>query len=292
MTPWASTLGAWYERLHAPPPPATPRRIAIALSLGSSIRTSVAIALERCGHKCVELGDAPELIIATWWKDTMGNLGLPKGVPVVHWWAGSDTHHTTAHSTERRYNWVVSPWLARVLKQRVGVTARVLAHAPALTPRLLPQSPTRRVLVYCPHRNQGHLKYCWDEIVEVARLCPSVEFAVLLKHGGAPLPNISILPRVDYKKMPAVYARARLLLRLTPSDGLSLSVMEALGFGRHAIWNWWAPGSTHVSNIMEAAEAVQRLIDEPPYAGGVVSALEHRAQADHAMSAAIDEVLS
>ena len=294
--------GPWYEPLYATKA-ATPRRVALALGglrasglPGSPIWNCVAGALERCGHERVEAQDAPDLIIATWWKDTMGDLDLPRGVPVVHLWVGSDTHHTTAHSSDRRYNWVVSPWLARLLESRsvhlAPVTARVVPLAPAFEPRLLPRSKERRVLVYCPQRNKGPIKYCWEETVEVARACPDVQFMVLLKGGGSPLPNMRLVPRVRHENMPALYADTRLLLRLTPSDGTSMSVMEALGFGRHAIWNWWAPGATHASSIKEATEAIQRLIDAPPYAGGVASALELRAQVDHSMSAAVDEVFS
>ena len=98
--------------------------------------------------------------------------------------------------------------------------------------------------------------------------------------------------RVKQSDMPGIYAGARVLLRLTPSDGTSQSVMEALGFGRHAVWNWWAPGVTHVSSIKEALEAIRRLANAAPYAGGVASALEFRAQADYSMCTAIEDAIS
>lgn len=283
--------GPWYQALYASGSTTAPRRIAMALgSLLSPIAESIAGALKRCGHECVALGDQPELVIANWWKDQMGALALPPDVPVVHWWVGSDTHRSTAHATGPRYNWVVTPWLARVLKRRVGVTARIVPLAPALEPQLLPQSPTRRVLAYVP--TGAERGYRWEQIVEIARRCPSFEFSILRRGDAPPLENMVHLPSIKYENMPAVYANARILLRLTPSDGSSLSVMEALGFGRHAVWNWWAPGGTHVSTTSEAIEAIRRLIDAPPYAGGVASAREHRAQADHELSAAVDEVFS
>jgi hypothetical protein len=289
MAPWASPLGGWYDGLHAPAVPAKSRRIAIVLTLGASIQRSVASTVTRCGHECVDMNDEPDLIIATWWQDRMNTLALPKGVPVAHLWVGGDAHHTTAHSLDVRYNWVVSPWLGRLLKRRLGLTARVIPIAPSLEPRLLRRSPTPSVLVYCPARREQ--KYCWDEMVEIARRCPTLEFRVLSKGGRPEAENMVHLPRIEYEDMPSVYAGVRLLLRLTPSDGLSLSVMEALGFGRHVVWNWWAPGATHVSSMKEAIEAVRRLVNAAAYAGGVASALEHRAQVDHAMNAAIDEAL-
>jgi hypothetical protein len=219
----------------------------------------------------------------------MGKLGLPGGVPVVHRWIGSDTHHTTAHSRLRRYNWVPSPWLGRWLEQRLGVKALVVPLTPELEPEVLPRSADRRVLIYCPQRREH--KYGWSESVEIARCYPDVEFAVLQKGGEPELPNMVHLPPIAHEDMPRVYASARLLLRLTPSDGTSLGVQEALGFGRHAIWNWWLPGVTHVSTLDEAVEAVERLIDAPVYVGGAASAREFRAQADRALSAAIEEVL-
>ena len=268
------------------------RRIAVVLLGAKGIaRQGVAAAVQRCGHKHVGANDAPDLIIANWWKWDMGALtGFPSGVPVVHAWVGSDVHHTTAHSKEERFNWVASPWLARLLRQRLGITAHMIPHTPALEPRLLERSPTRRVLTYCPERREH--KYCWDGIVEIASRCPGLEFHVLLKGGHPPVKNMVHLPRVKHGDMPAIYAGTRVLLRLTPSDGISQSVMEALGFGRHAVWNWWAPGVTHVSSIGEAIEAIRRLVDAAPYAGGVASALEFRAQADYSMCAAIENALS
>jgi hypothetical protein len=238
----------------------------------------------------VDKDDEPDMIIANWWKDKMAKLDLPDGVPVVHWWTGSDTHRSTAHSYEERYNWVVAPWLARLLKRRVGIDTRVVPCASSLRPRLLPQSPTRRVLVYCP--TKAERVYGWKQVVEVARACPEFEFAVLLHDGEPAADNMTYLPRVEHQDMPGVYESSRLLLRLTPSDGSSSSVVEALGFGRHAIWNWWLPGATHVGSASEAIEAIHRLIDAPPYAGGVASATEHRAQADFALSRAIEGTFS
>lgn len=291
MAPWAGKLGEWYTKLYATRGP-TPRRIAVRLggSPGGAIEHSIVTSLKRCGHEVVDAKDKPDLIMANWWKDAMGKLALPTAVPIVHWWIGSDTHHTTPHSRDARYNWCVSPWLARLLKQRVGVSARVIPIVPAFDPCLLRRSDTRNVLVYCPARREH--KYCWDEMLEIARRCPSLEFRVLGKGGAPELDNMVHLPKIDYVDMPSVYADTRLLLRLAPSDGMSLSVLEALGFGRHVVWNWWAPGATHVSNMKEALEAIRRLIAAAPYAGGVASALEVRAQADHSMCAAIEEAIS
>ena len=155
--PWGNHHRAWYGELHAPPPARAPRRVAMAFCMGPSIYASVGAAVKRCGHECVDVQDAPDLIVANWWKRDMGVFdSFPPGVPVVHWWVGSDTHHTTAHSRDVRRNWVVSPWLARLLK-RAGVTARVIPIVPALDPCLLPRSPKRRVLVYCPHCREHKL---------------------------------------------------------------------------------------------------------------------------------------
>ena len=287
--------GPWYQSekmLRATRRRGPQRRIAVVLGGAKGIaRRGVAAAVQRCGHKHVGANDAPDLIIANWWVANMSVLNsFPSGVPVVHAWVGSDVHHTKAHSTEERYNWVASPWLARLLRQRLDITAHMIPHTPALQPRLLKRSPTRRVLTYCP-RLKAH-KYCWDDIVEIARKCPGLEFHILLQQGRPPVKNMVYLPRVKQADMPDIYAGARVFLRLTPSDGISQSVMEALGFGRHAVWNWWAPGVTHVSDLKEAVEAIRRLVDAPAYAGGVASAMEFRAQADFSMCAAIEDALS
>ena len=187
----AMLAGPWYHDLYETRTAGTPRRVAIAMDAGllSPIRDSIAASLGRCGHECVGMEDEPELIIANWWKDRMAALNLLPGVPVVHWWVGSDTHRSTVHAADRDHNWVVTPWLARVIKRRVGVMARVIPLAPSLEPRLLPRSEFRKVLVYCPSER----KYGWKHVVEVARACPDIEFLVLLKDGSPELGNMTCL---------------------------------------------------------------------------------------------------
>jgi hypothetical protein len=233
------------------------------------------------------------LVIANWWKGRVSALDVPDGVPVVRWWVGSDVEYVQTgsvkpHSLDARHNWVVAPWLARRLQQK-GVGTRTIPLLTRLEPRMLPPSPYRRVLVYCPHPRE-HI-YRWDDLVEVARRCPDITFVVLRKGGDPPLDNMEHPPRLDQSEMPDMYASARVLLRLTRTDGSSQCVQEALGFGRHAIWNWWMPGATHVTDVPEAVKAVKALVDFAPYRGGVDSALEMRAQADHAMETAIQEAI-
>ena len=59
----------------------------------------------------------------------------------------------------------------------------------------------------------------------------------------------------------SIFEQVTVLIRLTPRDGLSLMVLEALSFGRYVMWSKPFPYSIEVTSQQDLIEGLQRLLD-------------------------------
>ena len=228
----------------------------VAPALAESTRECVRAALQRAGHDAVASPVEADLCLATWFGS---RPPLPASTPLVRWWVGSDvlaalSEGTATHSRDERHNWVSHEPLGAELSS-LGIGSRVLPILPAWEPEALPVASEPVVLLYCPDGREE--LYGWDRLVEVASRCPEVRFRVFRRKGPSPLGSIECVPGwTPHEQMRREYTNARAVLRLTSHDGMSLSVLEALGFGRHVIWTYPQPGCWHVESVDAAVEAV------------------------------------
>jgi glycosyltransferase involved in cell wall biosynthesis len=58
-----------------------------------------------------------------------------------------------------------------------------------------------------------------------------------------------------------IYERATVLIRLTPHDGLSLMVLEALSFGRYVMWSKPFPYAFHIRSQSDLRAGLRSLIE-------------------------------
>jgi glycosyltransferase involved in cell wall biosynthesis len=58
-----------------------------------------------------------------------------------------------------------------------------------------------------------------------------------------------------------IFEQVTVLIRLTPRDGLSLMVLEALSFGRHVMWSKPFPYSTHIRSRKDIVEGLRSLLE-------------------------------
>ncbi len=153
-------------------------------------------------------------------------------------------------------HWADAPWLVDELRE-VGITA---VEHPLPIPIAIgvpePAPSHFKVLVYLPPGD--HPAHDIEGTLGVVRSLPDVSFVAV--GGRADLPPLTNLDRRGYvEEMAQIYRECTAVLRLTRHDGLSHSIVEALSFGRHAIWTQRLPGVHQVHDAVEAAEALREL---------------------------------
>ncbi|HET7736984.1 MAG TPA: hypothetical protein VFK32_00265 [Tepidiformaceae bacterium] len=187
--------------------------------------------------------------------------------PIVLHWVGSDVEvalqvYRTGHASngllDRAVHWADAPWLVDELAELGVIAKELLLPVPAAVGSPLPLPDDFRVLLYLPREFQS--AYRVEATMEVVRQLPGIRFMVA---GGfrpeRAIPNLEVLGFVH--DMPAVYARSTAFLRLTHHDGMSHSVIEALSFGRHVLWNYPFRGVTRVESAPEAIAALSDIAD-------------------------------
>jgi len=130
-----------------------------------------------------------------------------------------------------------------------------------------PLPAQRDILYYCPSGSANEKIYRLDWIVEYAKNHPEEKISVIGSPAhpanySIPLPNVEIIPFVDPAGMPLIYARHRMLIRMTTEDGLPRMVHEALLAGLKVIFN--EQEVTEVPREREPAEfaaAIARVLD-------------------------------
>ena len=114
------------------------------------------------------------------------------------------------------------------------------------------------VLVYVPSIERSEL-YGLDMILEVARQMPQVRFELVgLRDGPLPNPPPNIRFHRRIPDLAEFYQQASVVWRANRHDGLSWTVLEALGHGRHVLWTYPFPGCIQATSASEAAAHILR----------------------------------
>jgi hypothetical protein len=186
---------------------------------------------------------------------------------VMHWVGSDSLQAKSAVSLGKRDPWVLnsihhwadSTWILDEVRN-LGVGC---AYVPLPSPRIpdkleaLPAEFT--VLVYVPSVKCAEL-YGLDLIQEAAKALPDVRFELvglrdgpLKSHPG----NIRVHPRIP--DLTDFYRKSTIVWRPTRHDGLSWTVCEALGHGRHVLWSYPFPGCTLVRSASAAVSEIRKL---------------------------------
>jgi hypothetical protein len=163
--------------------------------------------------------------------------------PRVMHWVGSDI---TRLNEQRRLRAALSSsnilhlaevsWTAREL-QSAGLFPRIAALPPRrYTDAPVPLPETFTILLYVPSvRSDFYGRQAFQRLMYRLRDKP-IRYVVV---GGGQLaapPGVEMENLGWRHDLSEAYKRSSLLIRFTDRDGLSLMVLEALGFGRHVLW--------------------------------------------------------
>ncbi len=164
--------------------------------------------------------------------------------PIVQEFMGSDVttaiadvRHGRVNAKLRRLSTFIcnAPWLQDELSNHGIVSTVIPDYVGGVGESALPLPAVFSVLSYVPDNKEDH--YGMDMIVEAARALPQIPFRVVgLKQSRWSIPNNMIcLGMVDERALEREMQSATVYLRLTRHDGLSQTVVQALGMGRWVI---------------------------------------------------------
>lgn len=115
------------------------------------------------------------------------------------------------------------------------------------------------VLTYIPNAKHASF-YGWDQITEVARALPQIEFTIVGLKQGEILegpPNVKINGWVN--DLTPLFEQTTVLYRPVQHDGLSFMVLEALAQGRHVLYSCPFSACAHVTDAATAKRELERL---------------------------------
>ncbi len=203
---------------------------------------------------------------------------------IVHW-VGSDIEHA------RNADWVRRQMQSRRVKhltevawtadelRALGLESEIVPlplrqHSTGVTP--LPERFT--VLLYIPKaRPEFYGRSEYEAVLQEFAGEPLRVFVV----GGAELrapESIEVVNLGWRGDLHEVYQQSTVLVRLTPRDGLSLMVLEALSFGRFVMWSKPFPYATQIGGRRDMIDGLRTLL------------ARHRAGTLHAQYAAAEMV--
>lgn len=191
-------------------------------------------------------------------------LGVRK---LVMLWSGSDALWAKKDAAAGKMNpwvaakthWAVSPWIAQeVLSLGLNCEHVQVSFVPVVKD-ICPMPGKFSVLSYVPSADKADL-YGWDQIVEAAKALPSVNFKVvgLRERGTLSAPsNVKIEGWTDNLAMHI--REASVIFRPVQHDGLSFMVLESMAQGRHVLYSYPLPGTTHAKDAETAIRELRRL---------------------------------
>ena len=184
-----------------------------------------------------------------------------RGKRIIHW-IGSDIWqmqqldlfnrkiHLDFFEKHIDYHLCESDFTKKELKE-LGIDAKVVPIPPRWLYKPMPMPEKFTVAVYQPQNNKGF--YLPDLMKEVTELCPEIEFKFF--GDDSKMGRQKNVEHVGYvHDMDKLIERCSAVMRFPIHDGLSLSVLEFLTAGRHAITN------VPIKHAMEVKLANPKLI--------------------------------
>jgi hypothetical protein len=185
---------------------------------------------------------------------------------VIHW-VGSDIELLKNSPTLRKR--LRSPaikhlaevsWSAQEL-QRLGLTSEIvplpLRHHGGGGVKPLPGRFT--ILLYLPKARAEFYgkRECESLLEEFATEAPRV---LIVGGGHLRVPSTVEVANLGWRdNLRHIYEQTTVLIRLTPHDGLSLMVLEALSFGRYVMWSKPFPYALHVRSRPDLVKGLRSL---------------------------------
>jgi len=120
-------------------------------------------------------------------------------------------------------------------------------------------------LIYMPTGCENY--YGFEEISRVFPQFPNLKFYIVAnndKEKFSAYPNVEVLGRLTLKEMEDIYNKISFIIRIHISDGLSMSVLEAMAKGKKIIWNCEYPFAYPGKTTEEICVGVKDILKTKP----------------------------
>jgi len=189
---------------------------------------------------------------------------------LIMFWCGSDVlearrEYDAGRSIEpwiaEKIHWAGTPWLAEEVRA-MGLESEYVPTTWVPVFDSLDRLPEKfSVLSYLPDAERVSL-YGIDQVLEVARALPSVDFNIV---GLRPGQSLSVPDNVKLHgwiaDMAPFYRNATVVWRPTRHDGLSFMALQALAYGRYLMWSYPFTGAVTVKETNMARTELQRMLE-------------------------------
>lgn len=194
---------------------------------------------------------------------------------IVHW-IGTDVLTFTQKYNESKkvinkncINLSGSELLQKELRE-IGIESAVVPIVPTDFAFVAQKMPDKHaVLVYIPETREDF--YDMPLLKAMAERFPKLDFHIVANTGKndlAPLSNVHYHGFLNSDEMLKLYEQCSILFRYPKHDGLSMMVLEALGYGKSVIYKYEFPFVETPKNTTEngVAEAFERVLSVKPAA--------------------------
>jgi hypothetical protein len=176
-------------------------------------------------------------------------LSKMQGRKIFLHWIGTDVMKLERFSKIKKKilntltcNLACAPWLVEELKDE-GIEADFL---PIISSNLVPENMSipekHAILTYIPTHREEYFSYSTIELI--ANTFPDVPVYITGNDGsliGEHPANMHFLGFISKAKMKEYYSKSSVFIRLPKHDGLGLTALESLGYGRATVYSYNLP---------------------------------------------------
>jgi glycosyltransferase involved in cell wall biosynthesis len=192
---------------------------------------------------------------------------------IVHW-IGTDVLTYTKRYNETQtvinkdcINLAGSDLLQRELRQ-IGIESKVVPIVPTdFAFRSLEMPEKHAVLAYIPANREEF--YNMPLLKKVAKHFSNLDFHIVANSGendSEKLPNVYYHGYLNAEQMNELYKKCSILFRFPEHDGLSMMLLEALGYGKSVIYRYEFPFAEYPKdeNFESIVESFEKILSENP----------------------------
>lgn len=199
------------------------------------------------------------------------------GKKIITHWIGTDAYNAIKLKKKYRYKFIDFHFACFESIQDelkcIDINSVVLPIFPYKMDLSLSKMPDiHACLIYMPAGKEEF--YGFNVLKKIFSEFGKLKFYIVAndnKDFFSDFPNVEVLGELSIEEMNEIYNRISIVIRLPKHDGLSMSVIEALGKGKIVLWNYHYPYVNYVENENDIIRCINHVLETKP----IVNIKEH-----------------